>query len=493
MRQCLRKLKVGSPKSAGSALHGLAQVLLGCRRVRAVYAALLIATLSACGRVGLNQRASDASDGTGVSHAPGADAVGSPDAGAARPRCAFKGFAEPVAYTPAARSSSLRVADMTGDGKLDILAMGRLNNMASLELFANTGKGGFAQALLPVAIDPNPGNLVAADFNGDGIMDLASQSNQGVDLDTDDAVLAFDFGMGPGQLAGQAVTLASPQANGFLTVGDFDGDGRPDLAFAGFNYQMKGGYVTDAGGLALPGLVPTDFALSVYRNAGQGAFAAPASYATPTFPSELATGDFDGDGHLDIAELASTSSWLLGVFYNAGDGSFAGEATFGPDPEWGGLGLGVADFDGDGIDDLVTPTYLGSDAGDKAIVIEVWRGARDRSFTMVSTEIAAVPDVYQLATGDFDGDGTPDIALALQPRGRGGPAPPVPIAVYTSQGDGTFTERTVSYLSDATELLTNAIVGGDFNGDGVADIAVVTTGRFSPYPVALHVLLSRCE
>ena len=43
------------------------------------------------------------------------------------------------------------------------------------------------------------------------------------------------------------------------------------------------------------------------------------------------------------------------------------------------------------------------------------------------------------------------------------------------------------------ELLTNAITAGDFNGDGVADIAVATTGRFSPYPTAVHVLLSQCE
>ena len=284
---------------------------------------------------------------------------------------------------------------------------------------------------------------MAADFNGDGIMDLASQSNSahGIDLNLDDGVLAFDFGTGPGRFASQPVTLPSPQTNGFLTVGDFDGDGRPDLAFAGFDYEEMGGFVSETGGLALPAPRPTNFALTVFRNAGQGNFVATASYANPIWFDGLVTGDFDGDGHLDVAEVASTMSCMLGVFYNAGDGNFADEATFGPNPDWGGYGLGVADFNGDGIDDLATPTYLHPNATDQAIVIEVWRGARDRSFAMVATNITSVPDVYEVATGDFNGDGRPDIALALSPAGRGGASPPVPVAVYADQGDGALPRR----------------------------------------------------
>ena len=85
-------------------------------------------------------------------------------------------------------------------------------------------------------------------------------------------MLAFDFGTAPGQFATQPVTLTSPQTTGFLTVGDFDGDGRRDLAFAGYDNQMAGGFVTDGWGLALPAPVPTNFALNVYRNTGRGAF-----------------------------------------------------------------------------------------------------------------------------------------------------------------------------------------------------------------------------
>jgi hypothetical protein len=465
--------------------------------MRPAFCAVLVLSLSACGRGALSSgsRSGQSSGGSGGGQSAGGDAGSKSDTRAQKPSCTFKGFANPVAYTPSASPRALVPTDLTGDGRLDLVIVESYNNVPLLELLTNTGNGAFSLSALPVAIKPNSGTLVAADFNGDGIVDLASQSNSadGIDLATDDGVLAFDFGTGHGTLASQSVTLATPQTSGRLAVGDFDGDGRPDLAFAGYDYLMMGGFVTDAGGIALPGPEPANYALNVFRNTGQGSFAAPVSYANPAWFKDLVTGDFDGDGHLDIAELASTTACLFGVFYNAGDGTFRDEATFGPNPDWGGAGLGVADFNGDGIDDLATTTILRPNASDEAIVIEVFTGARDRSFAMATTEITAVPDVYQVATGDFNGDGKPDVALVLQPAGRGGPAPPVPVAVFENQGNGTFAAPVIYYLSGANELLTNAITAGDFNGDGVTDIAVATTGRFSPYPVVVHVMLSQCE
>jgi len=54
--------------------------------------------------------------------------------------------------------------------------------------------------------------------------------------------------------------------------------------------------------------------------------------------------------------------------------------------------------------------------------------------------------VSQVATGDFNGDGQPDIALALQPSGCGGSAPPVTVAVNATHGDGTFAKPSIHYV-----------------------------------------------
>jgi hypothetical protein len=444
----------------------------------------LVLSLVACGGRALAPRTARA----------GGDAGTATDAGGGKASCTFKGFANPVAYATSGSPRALITADLTGDGRLDLLVAGSRNDVASLELLTNTGSGVFSLSALPVSINPSSGAL-AADFNGDGIIDLASQSNSasGIDLATNDGVLAFDFGTGNGAFAAQSVTLATPQTSGRIAAGDFDGDGRPDLAFAGYDYVMAGGGVTADGRVSLPGPEPTNFALDVFPNAGQGGIAAPKSYPKSASLGDLVTGDFDGDGHLDIAELASTAAGMVSVFYNAGDGTFRTEASFGPNPDWSGFGLGVADFNGDGIDDLATTTILRPNASDEAIVLEVFTGARNGSLAVATTELTAIPDVYQVATGDFNGDGKPDVALVLQPAGRGGSAPPVPVAIYANQGDGSFAAPLIYYLRGPSELLTDALTAGDFNGDGVTDLAVATTGRFSPYPTAVNVLLSQCE
>ena len=459
-----------------TACHSLS-TLLG---VSAVVVVLSVLSLAGCG-------GGAAAPGTG-------DAGTDTDGSGGKTSCTFMGFASPVAYTPSAGPRALVTTDLTGDGRLDLMIAGMRNGVATLDLLTNTGDGAFSLSALPVSIKPSSASLVAADFNEDGIVDLASQSNSsdGIDLATGDGVLAFDYGTGHGALASQAVTLATPETSGRVAVGDFDGDGRPDLAFAGYDYVEVGG-VTSDGRLSLPAPAPANSALNVFRNAGQGSFAAPVSYAKPATYGDLVTGDFDGDGHLDIAELASSTAGMIRVFYNTGDGTFRDAASFGPNPDWPGFGLGVADFNGDGVDDMATATILRPNASDEAMVIEVFTGARDGSFVVTTTAITAVPDVYQVATGDFNADGRPDVALVLAPAGRGGGAPPVPVAIFANQGDGTFAAPVIYSLSGTSELLTNALAAGDFNGDGVTDLAVATTGRFDPYPSAVNVLLSQCK
>jgi hypothetical protein len=137
-------------------------------------------------------------------------------------------------------------------------------------------------------------NMVTADLNGDGAVDLASQSNgssDGVDLETGDGVLSTDLGDRRGGFAGQPTSYPTPQTSGRLVAGDFDEDGHPDLVFAGNDI------VEVYGGLPVP--MATNFALNFYRNLGDGRVAAPTS--SPSVGGYmLVTGDFNGDGYLEV-------------------------------------------------------------------------------------------------------------------------------------------------------------------------------------------------
>ena len=170
-----------------------------------------------------------------------------------------------------------------------------------------------------------------------------------------DGVLGLDLGLGNGTFASQLVTYATAETSGSLAVGDFDGDGRPDVAFAGFDYVESGGV---GPGLALPAPEPADYGLNIFLNTGGGAFAAPATYANPQSFQSIATGDFDGDGHLDLVGLTWTNAPAFGVYLNAGDGTFGTETSFVDGNGFGNYGLAVGDFDGDGKNDVAVITVL---------------------------------------------------------------------------------------------------------------------------------------
>jgi len=204
----------------------------------------------------------------------------------------------------------------------------------SLSIGVGDGAGGFGTvAGTPLVMAHGMNGLVAADFNGDTIPDLATGN-------ADDGTVTALLGTGAGSVNAQT-PVAAGQATGELVAADFNADGKTDLAVAG-----AAAVVTLLGD-------------------GTGGFAAPVSTAAGGSPNDIAVGDFDHDGRPDLAVVgAGAVSVLLG----AGDGTFTAQPPIavGGTPE----SVAVADFDGDGWTDIAVTQRLGG----SVTVLANWSG-----------------------------------------------------------------------------------------------------------------------
>jgi len=340
------------------------------------------------------------------------------------------------------------VGDFNGDGKLDVAAIIDLkkdNSTLVAVLFGN-GNGTF-QAPVDYAAGTDAGSLQAGDFRGNGRLDLvvanATQNTVSVLFNNGDGTFAppkaFNVGSSPEE----------------VVVGDFNGDGKLDIAAVSF---------------------PTT--VSVLLGNGDGTFQAPVNTTAirPLIGSAVA-GDFNRDGHLDLAVFGGNVDILLGN----GDGSFhttppISLGIFGSD-------MTVGDFRGDGKLDLALSS-LGK-AGDADV--EVLLGNGDGTFGPPAAVyvFGLFSDPNSLAVGDFNGDGKPDIIVAVTNFETVPEKPPAFIAVFQGNGDGTF-RRPVGY----TVPTPSSLSVGDFNGDGKLDV-VVTHSSSADLGNSLYVMLNQ--
>jgi uncharacterized protein (TIGR03437 family) len=227
-------------------------------------------------------------------------------------------------FSVGAEPTSVVVGDFNKDGKLDLAFANELGNNVTLLL--GNGSGGFTAATgSPFAVGNGPHSLVAADFNGDGNLDLAVAN-------ATDGTVTVLLGNGSG---GFTAASGSPFPAGadpiFVAEGNFNRDGKPDLALVNEGNDT----------------------VTVLLNNGSGGFTqAPASpFPVGDQPVSVAVGDFNGDGNLDLV-IANSGSNNVTELYGNGKGGFT-EApgspfNVGTDPEF----VAVADFNGDGKPDL---------------------------------------------------------------------------------------------------------------------------------------------
>jgi hypothetical protein len=358
--------------------------------------------------------------------------------------------------------------------------------------------------------------VIVGDFNADGVPDLLTANR----LDGSVSVL---LGNGHGSFqAARNTAIDEHFVSGFrppidVVVGEFNGDGIQDLAVATLDLDTFQGrlsillgngdgtfraqtrvltteeflfvpspVVGDLNGDGRLDIVTTTFAdstLGVLLGNGDGTFEFHSfRIRTPPFaragnPIGAQLGDLNGDGHLDLVGV--TDQQFVTILLGNGDGTFqdALNLVTGQLP----TSVALADLNRDGKLDIVTSHRTNSFSADPRLSgVSELLGNGDGSFRgpvqfPTSTDSSGAQSTLQVVVGDFNGDGIPDLAARVSVSNVGRPARQF-VSELLGNGDGSFQgpERT-----DVNQITSNlgGVVAADLNGDGLTDVVTAHFNR----------------
>ncbi|MBI5850197.1 MAG: VCBS repeat-containing protein [Planctomycetes bacterium] len=322
-----------------------------------------------------------------------------------------------------AQPASLDAADLDADGDLDLVAV--LVDGTAIVLKGD-GRGGFARFGSPFSVGPGVLDAKLGDLDGDAVPDLVVSQTGRSDftlwLGVGDATFVGNIGLVP---------TARGATAGFPQIGDFDGDGRKDLAMADFELGQVIVLLGDSSGLP----------------------ARDASIAVGAQCFGLASGDLDGDGRVELI-ASSLATKKIAVIGRVGPGTLGvvQELT----PIGAPYGLRLADLDGDAIPDLAA-VLLDRHA------LAVFRGLGG-AFALQPTELPVSGSATTPLATDLDGDGARDLIV---------PAHNAPVVnLFRGRSSGGLAGGRFHQVPGIASPVT--VDAGDFDGDGRDD--VVTAG-----------------
>jgi hypothetical protein len=346
-------------------------------------------------------------------------------------------------------SFSVAVGDFNGDGKSDVVVANECQTSAcsggSVSVLLGNGDGTLQPARSYASGGLYALSVAVAAFNGDGKSDVVVANECQTSACTSGSMSVL-LGNGDGTLQ-----LAQSYTSGSVTlsvaVGDFNGDGKPDVVVANECQpsSCSGGNVT------------------VLLGNGDGTFQPALSYASGgLYAFSVAVGDLNGDGKLDLVvgnqcQTSACSSGGIGVLLGNGDGTFQPAQSYASGAMYSNS-VAVGDLNGDGKLDVV--------AGDRnSGYVSVLLGNGDG--TVQAAQLYSSWNLYSVAVSDVNGDGKADVLAVnlCQP----GNCTNGSVSVMLGNADGSLQADRAFTPSG---LGPDYIAVGDLNGDGKLDMVV---------------------
>jgi hypothetical protein len=359
-------------------------------------------------------------------------------------------FAPAANYAAGTQPYSVAAGDFNGDGKLDLAVANNTSNNVSILL--GNGDGTF-QAAANYAAGSQPASVAVGDFNGDGKLDLAVANN----ISNNVSVL---LGNGNGTFQ-TAVNYGAGSQPKSVAVGDFNGDGKLDLAVAN-NISNN---------------------VSVLLGNGNGTFQTAVNYGAGSQPKSVVVGDFNNDGKLDLAvanNISNNVSVLLGngngtfqTAVNRGAGSQPISATVGDLNGDGKLDLAVANNTGNNVSVLMNTTP--PEATSTTVTSSLNPAPQGTSVTFTAT-VAGTSGTPTGTVQFMDGSAALSSAVALSAGQATYTTSSLTVGTHSIHaaysGDANFGASDSAPAPAAVGTYPSSVVMGDFNHDGIPDMAV---------------------
>lgn len=385
-------------------------------------------------------------------------------------------FGPPNNFPAGGLPRRMAAGDFNGDGKPDLaVSLSSIGeSIRKLSILLNDGTGKFgAPTLINLAGDPD--QPVLADLNNDGKLDITV----GLSTGTTDGRVAVLLGNGSGGFSQAPNSPFSTFSAGVheLAIGDFNEDGKPDLAVpnsageadilpgdgaGGFTVgpppPVSGGFSSlAAGDVNKDGHLDVLLGNRMFLGTGTGSFGAPIVVDMPPTSRAKLLGDLNQDGHVDVVAVGQSG---LTILLGNGTGHLVQARSYTSGFTLFGSANPVllGDFNEDGKVDLAAVQARG---------VGILEGDGTGAFNDALSYHTSIPSPQYLVAADFNNDGKQDFATSSSAAGS-------MLEVALGDGNGGFTKKSVSSFGVTQPF---AIATADFNNDGKLDLAVTQPGN----------------